>query len=76
MGQELQIAETAVLGTWYVLVYNVVISNPLHDPLEPPVGHLAQGLGKHVKYATAIRHQVHFISIKYPMMTAYTGSYF
>ena len=74
MGQELQIAETAVLGTWYVLVYNVVISNPLHDPLEPPVGHLVQGLVKHVKDTTAIRHQAHFISIKYPMMTAYTSS--
>ena len=74
MGQELQIAETAVLGTWYVLVYNVVISNPLHDPLEPPVGHLPQGLVKHVKDATAIRHQANFISIKYSIMTAYTSS--
>ena len=63
-----------ILGTWYVLGYKVVISNPFHDPSEPSVGHPDQGLGKHVEYATAIRHQVHFISIKYLMMRAYTGS--
>ena len=44
-----------ILGTRYVLGYKVVISNPFHDPSEPPVGHPDQGLGKHVEYATAIR---------------------